>query len=127
MIYNPYGKNYIWSFVVYYNIIIIWCTRFETNYNSCTGKSNENICSSDGGAQEKGRTGWNSVYHQNWWFSLSPPFNANVFFCRFFFYLTLCTMKCRVLGLCLSYFTDNSDVWVTFEILCVHMMDVYVP
>jgi hypothetical protein len=36
-------------------------------------------------------------------------------------------MKCRVLGLCLSYFTDNSDVWVTFEILCVHMMDVYVP
>ncbi len=24
-----------------------------------------NICSSSGGAQEKGKTGWNSVYHQN--------------------------------------------------------------
>jgi hypothetical protein len=23
--------------------------------------------------------------------------------------------------------SDNSDVWVTFEILCVRMMDVYVP
>jgi len=23
------------------------------------------ICSSSGGAQEKGRTGWNLVYHQN--------------------------------------------------------------
>jgi len=84
MIYNPYGKKYIWSFLVYYIIIIIWCTRFETNYNSCTGKSNENICSSSGGAQEKGRTRWNSVYHQNWWFSVSPPLNANVFFSRFF-------------------------------------------
>ncbi len=127
MIYNPYVKKYVWSFLVYYIIIIIWCTRFETNYNSCTSKSNENICSSSGGAQEKGRTGWNSVYHQNWWFSVSPPLNANVFFCRFFFDRTLCMIKRRVLVLCLFYFVDNSNVWVTFEILCVHMMDVYVP
>jgi len=28
----------------------------------------KNICSSSGGAQEKGKTGWNSVYHQSWWF-----------------------------------------------------------
>jgi len=26
-------------------------------------RSSENICSSSGGAQEKGKTGWNSVYH----------------------------------------------------------------
>jgi hypothetical protein len=32
-------------------------------------RSSENICSSGGGAQEKGKTGWNSVYYQNWWFS----------------------------------------------------------
>ncbi len=29
-------------------------------------RSNENICSSNGGDQEKGKTGWNSAYHQNW-------------------------------------------------------------
>ncbi len=32
----------------------IQCT--ETNYSRCTGKSSENICSSSGGAQEKGKT-----------------------------------------------------------------------
>jgi hypothetical protein len=43
-------------------------TRFESNYSSCTGRSTENIfSSSSGGAQEKWKTGWNSVYHQNWW------------------------------------------------------------
>jgi len=26
-----------------------------------------NICSNSGGAQEKGKTGWNLVYHQNCW------------------------------------------------------------
>ncbi len=39
----------------------IQCTRFETNYNSRTGKSSENICTSSGGAQEKEKTGCNSV------------------------------------------------------------------
>jgi hypothetical protein len=29
--------------------------------------SSENICSSSGGAQESGETGWNSFYHQNLW------------------------------------------------------------
>jgi hypothetical protein len=28
---------------------------FKNNYNSCIGRSNENICSSNGGAQEKER------------------------------------------------------------------------
>jgi hypothetical protein len=31
--------------------------RFETNYSNCTVRSSENICSSSGGAQEKGKTG----------------------------------------------------------------------
>ncbi len=35
----------------------------ESNYSSCTGGSSA-------GAQEKGHTGWNSVYHQNWWNSV---------------------------------------------------------
>jgi hypothetical protein len=33
------------------------CTRFKSNYRSCTGRSSENICSSSGGAQDKGKTG----------------------------------------------------------------------
>jgi hypothetical protein len=57
--------------------------RFKTNYNSCLVKSSENICSSSGGVQEKGKTWWNLVYHQNWWFSeFHPPLNTNVLFCR---------------------------------------------
>jgi hypothetical protein len=57
-----------------------------------TVRSSENTCNSSGGAQEeKGKTEWNSVYHQYWWFfELHPPFNANELFRRFFFYLTLC-------------------------------------
>jgi hypothetical protein len=50
-----------------------------------------------GGAPEKGKTGWNSVYHQNWWFSqFHPTLNANVLFWRFFKNLTLCLTKLRV-------------------------------
>ncbi len=36
-------------------------------FNNCAGTSNEKICSSSGDAQEKGKTGWNSVYQQNCW------------------------------------------------------------
>ncbi len=75
-------------------------------------RSSENICSYSGGrvAQEQWKTGWNSVSHQNWWFSeFHPPLNANVLFCKFFFNLTLCMTKFRVLMLCFSYFTDNSN------------------
>jgi hypothetical protein len=68
------------------------------------------------------------VYHQNWWFSeFHPSLNANVlfFFCRLFLNLTLvydqtqgssvvffllCMTKLRVLVLCFSYFTDNSNI-----------------
>ncbi len=84
---------------------------------------------------EKGKTGWNSVYHQFWWFfKFHPPLNANLldetqfttnfdgflsfippwmliyFFAGFFFNLTLCMTKLRVLVLCFSYFTDNSNM-----------------
>ncbi len=47
----------------------IQCTRFETNYSSSTVTSSANIYSSSEGARGKGKTRWNSVYHQNWWFS----------------------------------------------------------
>jgi len=47
-------------------VVVVRCS-------SCTGRSSENICSSSGGAQEKGKRGRNSVYHQNWWkTSLGP-------------------------------------------------------
>jgi len=35
--------------------------------------------------------------------SFIPPLNANVLFCRFFWNLTLCMTKLRVLVLCFSY------------------------
>jgi hypothetical protein len=40
--------------------------------------------------------------------SFIPTLNANVLFFRFFFNLTLCMTKLRVLVLCFSYFIDNS-------------------
>ncbi len=43
--------------------------KVRTNYDSCTGRSSENICVSSGGAQENGKTGWNSVL----WVSTPPP------------------------------------------------------
>jgi hypothetical protein len=39
----------------------------KSNYSNRTGRRSENRCSRSAGAQEKGNTGWNSVYHQNWW------------------------------------------------------------
>jgi hypothetical protein len=39
----------------------IQCTRLEGNYSSCTSRSSENICSSSGGGQEKGKTGQNRM------------------------------------------------------------------
>jgi hypothetical protein len=46
-------------------------------------------CGSGGGAEEKGKTGWNSLSFPPklmvFWVSPSPPLNASVLFCRFFF------------------------------------------
>jgi len=88
--------------------------RFETTYSSCKVRISKNICRSSGGAQEKGKTWWNSVYHQNWWFfQFHPLLNANELLSRFLLNLTLCMTKLRVLVLCFSYFTDNSNIpWV---------------
>jgi hypothetical protein len=75
--------------------------------SSCTVRSSEIVCKQQrtGGAQEKGKTGWNLVYDQNWWFSEFYPSlnNANILFCRIFFSLTLWMTKLRVVVLCFSY------------------------
>jgi hypothetical protein len=75
--------------------------------------------SSSGGAQEKGKTGSNSVYHQNWWFSseFSPlvELNANVpssFLQVCFESRPVYDQTLRVLVLCFSYFTDNSIIYI---------------
>jgi hypothetical protein len=44
----------------------------------------------------------------NGFLSFTAHWNLNVLICRFFLSLTLCMTKLRVLGLCFSYFTDNS-------------------
>jgi hypothetical protein len=77
-------------------ILSIYCTRFETDYSSCIVGSSENICSSSGGTQEKGKTGM----------KLSLPPKLMVL--QVFLKLTLLMTKLRVLVLCFSYFTDNS-------------------
>ncbi len=46
--------------------------------------------------------------------SFIPPLNANVLF---FQVPTLCMTKLRVLVLCFSYFTENSNIHGTFELL----------
>jgi len=49
----------------------------ESNYSSCTSKSNENICSSSGGAQEKGKKACTiSVQQQNSQFRLELVANS---------------------------------------------------
>ncbi len=67
--------------------------------------------SSSRGAHDKGKTVWNSLYHQNWWFSEfhpNSPLSAKVLFCRFFFEShTGYDQTQRVLVLCLSCFTDS--------------------
>jgi hypothetical protein len=62
----------------------------------------------NGGAQEKGKIGWNWVYHKNWWFFfvVHLELNFNLFFSVFFFNLTLFMSKPRVLVLCFHYFRD---------------------
>ncbi len=54
-------------------------------------KSNENICSSNGGPQEKGTIGWNS----DLWVSI-PPSCSCIFFASFSLNLTPCMTKSKV-------------------------------
>ncbi len=62
----------------------IECTRFETNYSSCTGRSSEFICSSGGGAQRKWKRGWNSICHQNCWKPGKLDWVPVISFCKIF-------------------------------------------
>jgi hypothetical protein len=90
--------------------------KVRGNYSSCTCRSSKNICSSSGGAQEKGKRG--SKHDETQFttknggilkFTLaSPPFhnlNANVLFDRFVFDLTRFWTKLKVLVLCFPDFT----------------------
>ncbi len=43
---------------------------FETNYSSYIVRRSENLCSSSGGAQEKGKTGWNSGWNSGFWYCI---------------------------------------------------------
>jgi hypothetical protein len=86
-------------------------TRFESKYSSCTVRNSENICSSSGGAQEKGKTPETQFTTKiDGFLSFTPPhpLNATVLLCRFLKNLTLCMTKLRVLMLCFSYIRDNS-------------------
>ncbi len=52
----------------------------------------------------------------------SPPLSANVLFLQVLFLnLTLCMTKLRVLVLCFSYFTDNSNV----KQVCVFWQEIW--
>ncbi len=89
----------------------ILCTRFERNYSSCTGRSSENLCSSSGAAQVKERrdeTQKTINFDGFLSFITTTPLNANVLFGRYFFNLTLCMTKLRVLVLSFPDFTDIS-------------------
>jgi len=70
-------------------------------YSSYTGRSSENLCSISGGAQEKKKDRVKLRKPSKiWWFpEFHPPLNVNVVFCKFFFNLTLCITKLRVLVL----------------------------
>jgi hypothetical protein len=64
--------------------------KVRGKYSSCTCRSSENICSSNGGAQEKGKRGSKQnetqVWHKKWCISeFDLPLKANVLFCRVFF------------------------------------------
>jgi hypothetical protein len=65
--------------------------KVRGNYSNCTCRSSEKICSSSGGAEEKGKTGSKQDETQfgtksGAFLSLAlRPLKANVLFCKFFF------------------------------------------
>ncbi len=88
--------------------------KVRVNYSSCTCRSSENICSSSGGAQEKGKRGskldetqFGTKKMVHFWVS-SPPPRLIYFLAGFFLNLTLFWTKLRVLVLCFPVFTENS-------------------
>ncbi len=94
----------------------------ETNYSSCTITRSENIFSSSGGTHEKRKTIWNSVYHQNWWFSeFHPPLNASVhsstFFAGFFFESHPVYDQTQGSGGAVFFFLYTDNSWAAHMIL----------
>ncbi len=78
--------------------------------------------------RKKGKTGWNLVCHQNWWFwwVWSPIECQCTFFGRFLLNLTLCMMtKLRVLVLYFSYFMDKLYYGVLSLKLSDHLRSWY--
>jgi hypothetical protein len=87
--------------------------KVRGNYSNCTCRSSEKICSSSGGAEEKGKTGSKRDETQigtksGAFLSLAlRPLKANVLFCKFFLNFTLFWTKLRVLVPCFPDFTAN--------------------
>lgn len=74
---------------------------------------NENICSNNKGTQDKGKIGWNSICHKNWWFyEFHPFFWMLMYFFSGFFNFTLCMTK--LLVLCFLYFMDKFIAYDSF-------------
>ncbi len=84
-------------------------TRCETNYKTCSVRSSENMCSSSGGAQEKGKTGWNSVTTKiDGFLSFILCWMLIYLFAGFFFLSPSVWRNC--FDAVFSYFTENSNV-----------------
>ncbi len=99
----------------------IWVWNAETqhlmhkvwsNYNSCTCRSSENTCSSNGGVQEKGKRrpkqDETQFITKKWCiFEFHPLLKVNVLFCSFVLNLAQFWTELRVLVLCFLDFTKN--------------------
>ncbi len=71
----------------------IQCTRFESNYSSCTGRSSENICSSIEGAQRKGERGDETQFTTKiWW---NNQFGSQIF--RFVKFRSQLSISCPIM------------------------------
>jgi hypothetical protein len=89
--------------------------KVRGNYNSCTGRSSENICGSSGGAQEKGNRGQNRMKLQ---FSIKngciSEFHQKIYVATVEVLRKMergekIEMKLSVLVLCFPDFTENSN------------------
>jgi hypothetical protein len=88
-----------------------WNSAFNaqaSRINVVVVQARENICTSSGGAQEKGKT----VYYQNYRFlSFNPPRMLMYFFAGFFESHPCIMAKLRILVLCFPYFIGNSNTF----------------
>jgi hypothetical protein len=86
------------------------------NYNSCTCRSSENICSNSGGAKAKGKIGSKpdeTLFgtKSGAFLSLTPlPWKLVYSFAGFFYNLTWFWTELRVLVLCFPQIMENSSV-----------------